>query len=60
MKVTYKSDETRIKHRSSRDKTLSKISETLIFFNMIILCFKIYFNFSSMVTVEVVNIRNLT
>ena len=60
MKVTYKSDEIRIKHRSSRDKTLSKISETLIFFNMIILCFKIYFNFSSMVTVEVVNIRNLT
>ena len=60
MKVTYKSDETRAKHRSSRDKTLSKISETLIFFNMIILCFKIYFNFSSMVTVEVVNIRNLT
>ena len=60
MKATYKSDETRVKHRSSRNKTLSKTSETLIFLNMIILCFKIYFNFSSMVTVEIVNIRNLT
>ena len=60
MKVTYKRDERKIKHRSSRDKTLSKISEPLIFFNMIILYFKIYFNFSSMVTVEVVIIGDLT
>ena len=38
---------------------LSKISEIMISFNIIKLYVKIYFNFSSMVTVAVIIIRDL-